>query len=84
MKQEWRVKEKTSTHALTTSNDDMDLLNDEESPLINNGCPPPTDMDINMVFMLLVDFRGVKEEIAQMCLGPKEAVIKNLRRRTST
>jgi hypothetical protein len=35
-KQEWRVKEKTSVHALTTSDDDMDLLDDGESPLIKD------------------------------------------------
>jgi hypothetical protein len=31
-------------------------------------------MDINMVFMSLAEFRGVKEEIAQLCLGPKEVM----------
>jgi hypothetical protein len=31
-------------------------------------------MDINMVFTLPVEFRGVKEEVAQMCLDPKEVV----------
>jgi hypothetical protein len=29
MKQEWRVKEKISTPALTSSDDDMDLLDDD-------------------------------------------------------
>jgi hypothetical protein len=33
-------------------------------------------MEINMVFMLLAQFRGVKEEVAQICLGPKEAWFK--------
>jgi hypothetical protein len=32
-------------------------------------------MDINMVFMLPAEFRGAKEEVAQTCLGPKEAVL---------
>jgi hypothetical protein len=64
MKQEWRVKEKT-----------MDLLDDDESPLIKDGSPPPTNMDINKVFMLPTEFRGVEEEISQMCLGPKEAML---------
>jgi hypothetical protein len=73
-KPEWRVKEKTSTHALMTSNDDMDLLDDDESPLIKDGSPPLTDMDINMVFLLLAEFRGVEEEIAQMFLVPNEAM----------
>jgi hypothetical protein len=57
-KQEWRVKEKTSVPALTTSNDDMDLLDDDESPLIKDGSPLPTSMDINMVFMLSAEFRS--------------------------
>jgi hypothetical protein len=74
MKQEWRVKEKANTPAPTTSDDDMDLLDDDESPLIKDGSPPSTDMDINMVFTLPAKFRGVEEEVAQICLGPKEVV----------
>jgi hypothetical protein len=68
------VKEKASTPALTTSDDDMDLLDDEESALIRDRSPPPTDMDINMVFTLPTEFRGVEEEVAQMCLDPKEVM----------
>jgi hypothetical protein len=74
LKQEWRVKNKTNTPALTTSDDDIDLLDDDKSSLIKDGSPPPIGMDINMVFTLLVEFKGAKEEIAQMCLGPKEAM----------
>jgi hypothetical protein len=33
-------------------------------------------MDVNMVFTLPAEFRGVKEEVAQMCLNPKEAMFK--------
>jgi hypothetical protein len=73
-RQEWRVKEKADTPAPMTSNDDMDLLDDDEPPLIKEGSPPPISMDANMVFMLPDEFRGVKEEVAQMYLGPKEAV----------
>jgi hypothetical protein len=60
MKQEWRVKEKDDTPALTTSNDDMDLLDDNEAPLIKDRSQPPTGLDINMVFTLPVKFRGVE------------------------
>jgi hypothetical protein len=63
-KQEWRVKEKASTLALTASDDDMDLLDDDESLLIKDGSPPLTGMDINMVFMLPNEFRGALEEVA--------------------
>jgi hypothetical protein len=73
-KQEWRVKENIDTPAPTTSNDDMDLLDDDESLLIKDGSPPLTGTDINMVFTLPTEFRGTEEEVAQMCLGPKEAV----------
>jgi hypothetical protein len=73
-KQEWRVKEKVDTPVPMTSDDDMDLLDDDEAPLIKDGSPPPTGVDINMVFMLLAEFRGVEEEVAQLCLNPKEAV----------
>jgi hypothetical protein len=59
-KQDWRVKEKTSVPALTASDDDMDLLDDDESPLIKDGSPPSTGMDINMVFTLSAEFQGVK------------------------
>jgi hypothetical protein len=63
-KQEWRVKRKANTPAPTTS--------DDEPPLIKDGSPPLTSMDINMVFTLPAEFRGAEEEVAQMCLGSKE------------
>jgi hypothetical protein len=75
-KQEWRVKGKVDTSAPMTSDDDMDLPDDDEAPLIMDGSPPPTGMGINMVFMLLVEFRGIEEEVAQMCLCPMESVFK--------
>jgi hypothetical protein len=31
-------------------------------------------MDINMVFTLPVEFKGIEEEVAQMCLGSKKVV----------
>jgi hypothetical protein len=62
MKQEWRVKEKFDTPAPMTSDDDMDLLDDDEAVLIRDGSPPPTDMDIKMMFTLLAEFRCVEEE----------------------
>jgi hypothetical protein len=60
-KQEWRVQEKASVPTLTASDDDMDLLDDDESLLIKDGSLSPTSMDINMVFTLSVEFRGVEE-----------------------
>jgi hypothetical protein len=72
--QEWRVKEKANTSAPMTFDDDTDLLDDDEAPLIKDGSPPPTSMDANMVFTLPAEFRGVEEEVAQMCLGPKEVM----------
>jgi hypothetical protein len=75
-KQEWRVKEKANIPAPTTTNDDMDLLDDDESPLIKNESPSPIGMDINMVFTLPAEFRGAEEKVAQMCLGPNEAMFK--------
>jgi hypothetical protein len=77
MKQEWMVKGKTSTPMLMASDDDMDLLDGDESPLIKDGSTPPIDMDINMVFILLTELRGAKEEVAQICLGPMEVVFEN-------
>jgi hypothetical protein len=75
-KQEWRVEEKADIPRPMTSNNDMDLLDDDESPLIKDGSLPPVSMDINMVFTLPAEFRGAEEEVAQMCLGPKEAMFK--------
>jgi hypothetical protein len=72
--EEWRVKEKTSAPALIAFDDDMDLLDDGESPLIKDGSLPPTDMDINMVFTLPAKFRGAEEEVVQMCLDHMEAM----------
>jgi hypothetical protein len=79
LKQQWRVKEKANAPTSTTSDDDMDLLDDNEAPLIKDGSPPPTSMVVNMVFMLPAVFRGVEEEVAQMCLSPKEAMFKKLK-----
>jgi hypothetical protein len=78
MKKEWRVKEKASTPALTAFENDMDLLDDNKSPLINDQSPPPIGMDINMVFTPPIEFRGAKEEVTQMFLGPKEAIFRKL------
>jgi hypothetical protein len=69
------VKEKTSATALITSNDDMDRLDHNDSLLIKYGSLSPTGMDIHIVFMPPVEFRGA-EEVTQMCLGPKEAMFK--------
>jgi hypothetical protein len=44
--------------------------------LIKDWSPPSTGMDINMVFTLSAEFKGAEEEVAQMCLGPKEAMFK--------
>jgi hypothetical protein len=55
-------------------NDDMDLLDGDVSLLIRDGSPPPIGMDINMVFTPPAEFRGAEEEVAQMCLSPKEAM----------
>jgi hypothetical protein len=61
MKQEWRVKEKASTPTLMISDDDMDLLDDDESPLIKDGSQLPTGMDINIVFTQPIEFTGAEE-----------------------
>jgi hypothetical protein len=74
MKQQWRVKEKVNALAPTTSDNDMDLLDDDKALLIKDGSPPLTSMDINMMFTLPAEFRGVEEEAAQMCLNPKKVV----------
>jgi hypothetical protein len=52
----------------------MNVLDDNESPLIKDGSLPPIGTDINMMFTLLAKFRGAEEEVAQICYGPKEAV----------
>jgi hypothetical protein len=72
------VKEKVDVPTPMTFDDDMDMLNNDEAPLIKDGSPPPIEMDINTVFTLPVEFRGIEEEVAQMCLSPKEAMFENL------
>jgi hypothetical protein len=39
MRQEWRVKEKTDAPPPMTSSNEIELLDDDESPLINDGSP---------------------------------------------
>jgi hypothetical protein len=70
-KQEWRVKEKVDTPAPTTSDDDMNLLDDDDAPLIKDGSPPPTGMDISMVFTLPAEFRGVSSPRRSCSRSPK-------------
>jgi hypothetical protein len=60
-KQEWRVQEKVDTPAPTISDDEIYLPDDDESPLIKDGSLPLTGMDINTVFTLQAEFRGVEE-----------------------
>jgi hypothetical protein len=60
-KQDWRVKEKANTPVNTTLNDDMALLDDDKALLINDGSSPPTSMNINMLFMLPIEFEKPKE-----------------------
>jgi hypothetical protein len=57
------VKEKTNVRTPTVSNDDMDLLDDNESPLIKDGSSSLTDMDINMMFTLPAEFKGAEEGV---------------------
>jgi hypothetical protein len=45
MKQECMVKGKANTPIPTTSNNDMDLLDDDEASLIKDGSPPLTSME---------------------------------------
>jgi hypothetical protein len=73
IKQEWRVKEKVDAPTPAISDDDMDLLDDNEAPLIKDRSPPQTGMDINMVFMLPAEFRGAEEEVAHMCISPRRS-----------
>jgi hypothetical protein len=63
MKQGWREKEKINVATITTSDDDINLLDDGESLLINDESLPSASMDVNIVFMLPAEFRGVEEEI---------------------
>jgi hypothetical protein len=71
-----REVERLALQHYSASNDDMDLLNNDESPLIKDVPLSPTSTDINMVFTLPTEFRGVEEEIVQLCLGPKEVMFK--------
>jgi hypothetical protein len=56
----------------------MDLLGDDKALLIKDRSPPLIGININMVFTPSAEFRGIEEEVAEMCLGPKEAVFEKL------
>jgi hypothetical protein len=83
-KQEWRVKEKFDTPTPTTSDDDMDLLDDDECPLIKDGSTPPTDMYNNMVFKLSAQFKGVEEEALRCVSSLKRSCSRSRKSRAST
>jgi hypothetical protein len=67
-----------------TSDDNMDLLDNDESPLIKGGSLLLIGMDINMVFTLPAEFRGAKEEVAQMCLNLKGPYLRSPKSQAST
>jgi hypothetical protein len=71
------LKDNIDVPAPTTSDDDMNLLDNDEAPLIKDGSPPPTGMDINTVFTLPAEFGGIEEEVAQVFLDPNEAMFEN-------
>uniref|UniRef100_J3MEC9 Uncharacterized protein n=1 Tax=Oryza brachyantha TaxID=4533 RepID=J3MEC9_ORYBR len=71
-KKEWRVKQ--VEHSVQANSDDEYDLLDCGSPVIKDGSPVWECMDINMVFTLHSEFQVVDEEVAQLCLGPKEAI----------
>jgi hypothetical protein len=53
MREQRSRRREMSTPVPVTSDDDMVLLDNDESPLIKGRYPPPTGMGINMVFTLL-------------------------------
>jgi hypothetical protein len=83
-KQEWRVKEKVIIPSLIASDNDMGVLDDNESPLIKDRSLPPTGVDINMEFMLPVKFRGAREYDAQMCLAPRRSCSRSPKSQANT
>jgi hypothetical protein len=72
------VKEKVSVPTPMTSDNDMDLLDDNEALLIKDGSPPQTGMDINMMFTLPAEFRGIEQKVAEMYLSPNEVMFEKL------
>jgi hypothetical protein len=81
MKQEWRAKEKASSPALTTSNDDMDLLDDDESPLIKDGSLPSTGKDGSCCRPSSEVSRG---RLLRCVLTPKKMCLRSLKSQTNT
>jgi hypothetical protein len=69
-KPEWRVKEKLDAPAPKTFDNDMDLLDDDEAPLIKDGCPTPTGMDINMCSRYRPSSRVMRTRLLR-CVSPQ-------------
>jgi hypothetical protein len=84
MRQEWMVKEKVDTPAPMTSDDDIDLLDDDEAPLIKDRSPPPIGMDINLVFMMLVEFRVLRRRSLRCVSSLKRPCSRSPKSRAST
>jgi hypothetical protein len=80
MKQGWRVKEKVDTPVPMTSNDNMDLLDNDEGPLIKDGSPPLTGIDINMVFTLL----ALRRRSLKCVLTPRRSCSRSPKSQVST
>jgi hypothetical protein len=83
-KQEWRVKEKVNTPAPMTSDDDMDLLDDDEASLIKDGSPPPTGMYINIVFSCWLSSGALRRRSLRCVSSPRRSCSRSLKCRAST
>jgi hypothetical protein len=78
------VKEEASTPTLMASDNNMDLLDDDESPLIKDESPSPTVIDINMVSRYRVSSGVSRRRPLRCVLAPRRSCSRSLRSRAST
>jgi hypothetical protein len=64
---------------LIASDDDMELLDDDESLLIKYESPPLIGIDINMVFTLPIKFGALRRRSLKCALVPRRSCLRSLR-----
>jgi hypothetical protein len=74
IKQDWRAKEKIDTPAPMTSDDDMDLLDDDEAPFFKGRSPPLIGWTSTWYSRCRLSSGALRRRSLRYCLDPKEAM----------
>ena len=67
---------------VSPSDDGDDML--DEYMMIRDDSAPHNGMDVNIFFILPLEFRAIDEKVSQLNLDSKEAIFESLKNRANT